>query len=60
MLKPDHKYSGDNSGWFWDRVERLEDHPDHRTIYALGCTLQNVEEQVLKALHNAEATKREE
>lgn len=44
-----HRYSGEHSRGFWNRVAALPD--DRRdVVYGLGVELQNLEERVLKAL----------
>ncbi len=44
-------YSGDNSKDFWMMVNCLNE-PHRTTLYALGVALQNLEEQVLKNMHD--------
>ncbi len=51
-----HKYSGNLSRKFWDRVNDLSGE-DHAEAYALGVALQNLEEQVLKHLNEAHERK---
>jgi hypothetical protein len=55
--KKDYHYSGDESKKFWKRVNSLPE-PDNMVVYSLGVALQNLEEQVLRALTNAEFHKR--
>jgi hypothetical protein len=53
----DHKYSGQGSARFWIRVGKLKDAADHQELYSLGVALQNLEEQVLRLLLDAEKRK---
>jgi hypothetical protein len=48
-------YSGNHSKRFWDRVNRLVCLDHNETVYMLGCTLQNMEENVLRTLEKYEA-----
>ena len=53
-------YSGDLSRGFWRRIKRLERRDDRSAwgaAYALGCLLQTVEEQALRALEHAQRTR---
>lgn len=49
-----YRYSGKSSSTFWDIVNSLEG-ADRQEMYALGCVLQNVEEDVLRTLRNIDA-----
>ena len=53
MLVKDARYSGDGSLWFWNRVNALRG-TEHEVLYALGCILQNLEDDVLRQLKIAE------
>jgi len=44
-------YSGDMSGPFWDEVNSYDD----RTLYILGCALQEVEGRMLQAMERLES-----
>ena len=46
-----YRYSGKSSSTFWDIVNSLKG-ADRQEMYALGCVLQNVEEDVLITLRN--------
>lgn len=48
-----YRYSGEKSQNFWTVVNDLPDECDRREVYALGVALQNLEEQVLRALEHA-------
>ena len=52
-MKSTPHYSGDASEDFWKRVNSVPA-SKHGECYALGCALQNLESQVLRALDNAE------
>ena len=47
-----YRYSGKSSSTFWDIVNSLPKDADRQEMYALGCVLQNVEEDVLRTLRN--------
>lgn len=47
-----YHYSGKSSSTFWDIVNSLPKNADRQEMYALGCVLQNVEEDVLRTLMN--------
>lgn len=49
-----YRYSGKSSSTFWDIVNSLKG-ADRQEMYALGCVLQNVEEDVLRTLRNIDA-----
>jgi hypothetical protein len=50
----DYHYSRYNSRKFWKRVNAIVDQPTHMDLYKRGCLLQNMEEQVLRLLKEAE------
>lgn len=49
-----HRYSGNKSRKFWNRIARFSGLPPHDALYAAGCELQNLEEAVLQTLELAE------
>jgi len=49
-----YRYSGKSSSTFWDIVNGLKG-ADRQEMYALGCVLQNVEEDVLRTLRNIDS-----
>jgi len=52
------RYSGDKSRKFWRIIADLHDSPEHDALYAAGCKLQNLEEEVLKAIEKAKKEKK--
>ena len=51
-------YSGDDSKWFWDRVNKLPRNEGGETAYMLGCALQDHEQRVMRYLEQAELSQR--
>jgi len=52
--KLEHRYSGEKSQPFWDKVNSIsiKNEADRQEIYSLGVALQNHEEYVLRQLEN--------
>lgn len=53
-----YHYSRANSVKFWQRVGAIKDPNTHHELYDKGCRLQNLEEQTLRALDEAEAAQK--
>lgn len=58
-MKDPHKYSGDVSKPFWNRVKALAlvSGKDHDELFRLGCLLQNLEGYVIDRLEEMERKK---
>ena len=49
-IKIKYKYSGDESKKFWDTINRVKN-PKGSEAYALGCVLQNIEEDIIDKIN---------
>lgn len=50
-------YSGDKSIKFWRAIAEFSGTPRHDALYKAGCDLQNLEQEVLKAIKKAKEEK---
>ena len=57
-MKGKRHYSGNDSKWFWDRVNRLPRNEGGSECYSLGCALQDLEGRVMNTLENYEPSYR--
>jgi len=48
-----HYYSGNASKKFWEAVNSIKNKANRQEVYSLGVALQNLEEYVLRQMHNS-------